>query len=158
MDYDYEHSPGRVGRPPAKRGPLTKAQMDADLRNAVLNTGGKLVVGNPKADHVAWAIVTAARALDVHPLTVIKGAGPWRDNDSKGERRAEIKHARIYAALALYECFPDTPKMMLGRLVGVEGSQKSYIWNCEHARTIGAYGDWWDDKIFRAVVLQIQKV
>lgn len=106
----------------------------------------------PTADEIARAVVAAARELGVPPRAVVRGLGRWVSNkDSRNQARQEIKRARFYAALALREAFPDMPKVVIGRALGV-GAAKTYLRNTEVARDAGRFDRWWSDDAFRRIV------
>lgn len=106
----------------------------------------------PTADEIARIVIAASREFDIDPIKVVVGAGPYDARRQRNEEalRSAIKRARAYAALALLELFPETPKAWISSYVGVV-STKTYLWNCEHARQIGKY-QWWSEDAFKRVL------
>jgi hypothetical protein len=108
---------------------------------------------NITADHVARAIVAAAREFDgVHPEKVIRA--PTERSLRDDWAPIGLKRARAYAALALFEVFPDWPQASIARMVG-SLSPKTYIWSCEHLKRTGKYDSWWNAEAFARVIAAI---
>lgn len=113
------------------------------------------------ADHVARAIVTAARLCDVHPLQVVNAMA------ARADEMVAIGRARAYAAVALDEAFNEenrpgqktehnVPRRQIGRMVGaMPGSWDSMVKQLRHKREAGAL-KWWRQPVFQQVVAAIR--
>lgn len=86
----------------------------------------------PTADHVAIAIVTAARLVGENPLEVVGGG---------------YSHARHIAMEALVIAFPDARRAGLGRCCGypVPRAAQAGVFHAKRTR-------WWSDDLVDEVV------
>lgn len=108
----------------------------------------------PTADHIARAIVAAARETGANPLSVASG-----ELDAQGGRAFDgwiRSRARAYAGEALRRLFKDRSMTDLARFVGVSKQVAgAYFSSLDQRRQRPAGTPWWDDAALARVMAAV---
>lgn len=99
------------------------------------------------ADHVARAVVAAARETGADPVAVASG-----ENPSAKTQDYSVSRARAYAATALATIFTSVPNMRIARLCGVSKAYAQVYFNTLRTNRRGNATTWWRDDVLSRVI------